>query len=891
LSGRVSSSVSADSPRDFGTGASGKAARWRSEIEYARKEQASWERMARNVRDRYRDESTSGMSPDFDRIAANARFNILWSNVQTLHPALYAQPPTVVVKRRYDTQDDVGRAAATILERCITFQMHDQHFHTKMNETLLDYLLAGRGTMWARYVPRFGPPPPVQMPPPPMPSGGQMPPAPPMSAPAGMSAGSVPAAAAPPSTTPPSPVLSGGGAPAPPIGPGAMPPPGPMQPGPPQPAPGPVPAGMAPVGMTGPAGIGGMPPPPFGGVPPPVPPAMPAMPPSGPMAAPLASPMTQPLAAPLGGMPMGGDMPLGGIPIGSITDTDPTQREPLQVANSGETEGTEFLAWEEVALDHVTWDDWLCSPARTWTEVRWVARRVYMTRDELADRFGRAVADDVPLDWYPKEIGEAEALQPENQIFRRAQIYEVWDKPSRKVYWLAYEYGDRLLDERDDPLRLLEFFPTPRPLFATQTTDTLVPVPDYWLYRDQATQIDQLTSRISALSRAIKVSGVYDAAQSDVARIFQEGIENQLIPVNQWGAFAESGGLKGSLDLLDIGMLATVLQQLVEVRAQTKQDLYEVTGISDIIRGTTAATETATAQQLKAGFGTMRLRARQNEVSRFVRDVIRLVGDVVCEHFQPRTMIAMSEIQYSPDAKFAPDAIAMLRDERSRPFRIDMETDSTIMANQQQEQQGRLQFIQTVGGFIGQAMPLVQEAPELGTLVGQLILFGVRSFPQAAELESAFEQAVDQLEQAIKAGQVQKQPDPKQQAAQQQAQMQQAQMQNIQSQIQDRARRGQMDQMRLQSDIADQQADNQRDDQQLQANIGMRRAEGVSKIHERQAGVMMDAAKARAEHGRALLELHGGRVDAAHSFLLNIARMQQERELAEQQQASQTEAA
>jgi len=772
VSGRITTYPAADSPRDFGTDAEGKARRWATEIEKAHKESHEWLNTCRRILERYKDEGPGrkGIGQDY---TFGMRFNIFWSNVQTLAPSLYASTPQVVVERRWGDPDDIGRVATVILQRCAQYQLEASDFDCLMRNCVLDHLLAGRGTAWVRYEPHFDRLPatvaaaPSAMP---MdigiaaPSGAGLGPSP-----FGLGSGGIGASAPPP----PGPI----GAPVPPPGPAGAPPPiGGAGPTPPPPMGTAVPLGAGP-------SVGAAPGTPMApGAPPPPPMPPPGLPTGGP---PDLGGFAPPLMAAIP------PIPPGGIPIGHIGHDEqisPSGRPTdggVQVADDGEDAG-EFLAFEEVRLDHVHWEDWFCSPARTWAEVRWVARRVYMTKDEVAKRFGRRLANEVPLDWLPKEIGETEAMQPENRIFRRCQVYEIWDKPTRKVYWLANGYFDRLLDEREDPLRLTDFFPTPRPLFATLTTDTLIPVPDFQMYRDQAIQIDTLTARIEGVGKAIKVAGVYDAAQSDIQRMFAEGVENQLIPVNQWQSFAEGGGLKGCMDLLDIGMLAEVLQKLVEIRAQAKQDLYEVTGISDIIRGTTAASETATAQQIKAGFGTMRLRSRQNEVARFARDLIRLTSEVVVEHFSPRVMMLISDIANfaeGADAELAPQAIALLKDDKLRPLRIDIQTDSTILANHQQEQQARIQFLTMAGQFLQQAMPAVQQAPQLGPLLGQMLLFGIRSFPQGAELEGAFENAVKMMETAAKNLAATPQPaapDPKMMVAQ-------AQVQNIQSQIANRS--------------------------------------------------------------------------------------------------------
>jgi hypothetical protein len=853
MSGRISNFPAADAPKDFGTDKEGRARRWLAEIEKAHKERNEWFNQCRRILDRYRDAGPGrkGIGQDY---TWGMRFNIFWSNVQTLAPSLYATSPKVVIERRWGDPDDIGRVACLILQRSTQYQLDGCDFDSVMRNVVLDHLLCGQGTAWVRYEPRFdklpafafggpmaqpmeaGTPPPAAPPPPPMVAQA----APGMAGPGGLPPPGMGGAPPPPMPLPPG------------IAPGSAPPPGGPPPGPmgaggplagstPPPAPGPPP------GVPG-AGPGAPPPPPFNLRPPMPPPGMPVTPPGQPGMGggpPDLGGFQPPLMAALP------PIPPGGLPVGHI-DTDEHigagTNKPfdgaVQVADDGQDEGT-FLAFEEVIIDHVHWEDWFCSPARTWSEVRWVARRVYMTREEGVKRFG-PVFKDVPLDWLPKDITEAEALQPANMLFRRAQVYEIWDKPTRKVYWLAHAYNERLLDEREDPLRLTDFFPTPRPLYATMTTDSLIPVPDYQLYQDQAVQIDHLTARIEAIGKSIKVAGVYDAAQDGIQRLFAEGVENQLIPVNQWGSFSEQGGLKGCMDLLDIGMLAEVLGKLVEIRAQAKQDLYEVTGISDIIRGTTAASETATAQQIKAGFGTMRLRSRQNEVARFARDLIRISAEIICEHFNPRVLMLISDIgNYGAgaDLMLAPQAMQLLKDDKVRPLRIDIEADSTILANQQQEQQARIQFLTMAGQFLQQALPAAQQTPQLAPLMGQMLLFGIRSFPQGAELEGAFEQAVKQMEDAAKAAAnapQQAPPDPKMMVAQ--------------AQVQD-----------IQSKIADRQTDNQRADAEAQARMQLDAA---------RAGV--DQQRAHDDNAARVVQSFHDRTAEERNFVLEAARAREE---------------
>jgi hypothetical protein len=446
----------------------------------------------------------------------------------------------------------------------------------------------------------------------------------------------------------------------------------------------------------------------------------------------------------------------------------------LQITN--DAEGQE-ITYEEVVWDYVNWRDFRHSPARTWQEVRWVGREVLMTLEEGLDRFGPKFRD-VPLNWHPSGM---ERDDPSFQLFTRARVLEIWDKPSRKIYWVCPDYGSACLDTKDDFLKLNDFFPCPRPLYATLSNNSLMPAADLVFYQDQARELDDLTSRISNIAKATKVAGVYNAAADGVQRVFNEGVENQAVPVENWGAFTEGGGFKGAMDFLPLDMFVVALKQLVEVREQTKRDLYEITGISDIVRGQGMASATATAERLKGQFAQLRLRSRVGDVARFCRDMVRITGEIIAKHFQPQTLLMLSDYQQTTGAtpETAIQAIQLLKNDQTRGFRIEIEVDSTVIADQEQEQQARVAFLQMAGQFLAEAVPLAQQVPELANLAGQMLLFGVRGFPVGREMEAVFETALEQMQQAAS------QPKPQQENPE--VVKAQADMQVKQAEIQQRA--------------------------------------------------------------------------------------------------------
>ena len=438
---------------------------------------------------------------------------------------------------------------------------------------------------------------------------------------------------------------------------------------------------------------------------------------------------------------------------------------------AGETEPQEEIEYECAPTDYVHWKDFGHSVARTWEEVTCVWRWVYMTREALTERFGEKMSKKIPLDSGPETL---KTYGQSNKERTRAKICELWDKETGKVYWFTKNYSE-LIDERDDPLELEGFFPCSKPLYSTTTSDTLIPVPDFVLYQDQANELDILSDRIDGLVKALRIRGVYDASQPALQRLLTEGDNNTLIPVDKWMQFSEKGGLKGAIDILPIDELANALLNCYRARTEIKAQIYEITGISDIIRGASAASETATAQQIKGQYAGLRLRSMQEEVALFASELIRLKAQVMCSKFQPQTILAYAAAgqMSQPDQQMIPQAMQLMQDNPLRNFRIEVDADSLVQIDEQQNKKDRVEFLTAFGGFMREALPVGQQSPELVPMLVELIKFGIGGFKQAKPIEGVLDVALEQMKQK-QAGPQQQKPDPemmKMQAQQQSDQM------------------------------------------------------------------------------------------------------------------------
>ena len=428
-------------------------------------------------------------------------------------------------------------------------------------------------------------------------------------------------------------------------------------------------------------------------------------------------------------------------------------------------EPNEELDYECVAVDYVHWKDFGHSVARTWEEVNRVWRRVYMTKDQIVERFGKDVAKLVPLDADPRQqtMDKSYAAQNQNEC---ATVYEGWDKSTRKAVWFSKSVKD-FLDEKDDPLGLEDVFPCPPPLFGTITNDSLIPVPDFTLYQDQQNELDLLADRIDGLVKALKVCGGYDASIPELQRIFTESDNGTLVPIKNWAAFAEKNGLVGALSLVDLTPIANALKAAYEAFEQIKNQVYEITGISDIIRGNTKATETATAQQIKGQYASLRLKAYQDEVAIFATGTLSLMGQIICRKFSPETIAKISGAAQFPeqDQQYIQQALTLLIGEQRmadpdadegpnpvREFRISIAADSMVYLDEQAEQESRVAFLQATGSYIEQVAAAMQQTPPqmaavLLPLLMDMLKFGVTGYRVGKSIEGAFDEAADKLKQ------------------------------------------------------------------------------------------------------------------------------------------------
>ncbi len=409
----------------------------------------------------------------------------------------------------------------------------------------------------------------------------------------------------------------------------------------------------------------------------------------------------------------------------------------------GKTAVQELLD-EKVRMEYVYWQDFLIGICRTWKDAPWVARRCWMTQKDAEKRFGAEKARSLQY-----ATRESKGRESENAA-DTAEIWEIWSKKDKCVYWYAEGYP-HMLDHKEDPLKLKAFFPCPRPIRAVMNTRTFVPRALYSQYKSQAETLNILTKRIRLLGEALRVVGLYDGSQQKLADVLNPAAGNRMIAVDAWALFAQNGGINGSVQWVPIDVIIKTLTELLKAREICKQEIYEITGFSDIVRGVSKASETLGAQNIKSNWAGARVKKMQREIQRFARDLLALGGELIAEHCSPAAIAVFSgvpipsaeQVQQDPEfqkqVQVFKDACDLIKNDIRRLSAVDIETDSTLAADEATEREDRAKFLAASGAFLQQAVPAMEATPELGPLLGALLMFTVRSFPSSRPIEDEFE--------------------------------------------------------------------------------------------------------------------------------------------------------
>lgn len=448
---------------------------------------------------------------------------------------------------------------------------------------------------------------------------------------------------------------------------------------------------------------------------------------------------------------------------------------------------------KRVCIEHLDRMDFRHEPARKWAEVGWVARRAWLTESEWKNRF------------------EGDSWEKANFHVRRedrdlggvdesakASVWEVWSRADNKVYWVS-EGVDTILDESEPYMNLKGFFPCPRPAYGTLVRRTLIPVPDYRRYEGLIEQINEATAKIYDWLAEARLKGFVPAG-GDVGNAIKTALDandtTTIVPLP--GAAFAAGSSGGFISWMPLDMITAAIQGMLEARREMINNFYELSGISDIMRGATEAQETLGAQQLKSHYGSVRVRDKIDEMVRVSRDIAFITAEIIAENFDQDLLLetaqmdipsrrdidkqvksiqaqaeqeltalaeAMEQGQADPAqfeqqqqaiiAKYSPqldalsktvvveDVMRIIKDERLRNLSIDIETDSTVLTDEMAEKSSRAEFLTAFANASQSVQFLLQAGEEGANLAGGLVKFALAPYHANRELDTLIDAFIE----------------------------------------------------------------------------------------------------------------------------------------------------
>ena len=468
---------------------------------------------------------------------------------------------------------------------------------------------------------------------------------------------------------------------------------------------------------------------------------------------------------------------------GSLVDSDnETYEGPTDILTAGPGNtlivpiDVEVKEDERAILETVQYNDYICSDARNESEVEWRGRRAYLNRSQAVNLFGEEIGNKLKFDSFPEAI-KKDFNRDREKYEGKAEVYEVWCYESGQVYWLQMTGEKSLLMESEPPIEFEKFYPC-CVIAQSQDPDSVIPVSDYSHVKDQILEIERLTTRIHAVTQAIRTNGTYDSAIGSQIEQLMVG-DLKMIPTINWPSYKARGGLQNSIEFMPIAPFVEARGTLQAARQVALSQLYETLKVSDLLRGTSAEYKTATANRLENAWSSLGLVVRQNMFTKFISDGIGNLGVIVTTMFEKTKIMNVADasqilLPLVPEAPPAPpldpnippemqppppppidpnmmvvgmeeEIMALYRDDDQFNYRIQIASDSMVAIDQAQDQAEGAQLMSTCGEFFNQMKALIEQYPPLLEFSIQLFQNVIKRFKGGKELDGIFTKALKKV--------------------------------------------------------------------------------------------------------------------------------------------------
>ena len=398
------------------------------------------------------------------------------------------------------------------------------------------------------------------------------------------------------------------------------------------------------------------------------------------------------------------------------------------------------LLREDITFDYVGHDDFIWQKSKHWDDCGWVARRLRMRDEDVKKQFPRLRFDGTLTDAELDEVEKQGLIDEKDRDDKTVSVYEIWDKWDRKVY-IYHPTFKRMLAVYDYPYEI--DFPCARPLSYDDFIDSTVPVPRHAQYLAQYEAIDRINAKLTAMKDTLRVVGAYDASVADFGKIFDADNENRMIGLKNTEKY-QGKPLSDMIWLYDNSSVVASMESLKVTRDEYIADVQKGLGIYDVLEGETKATEAYGTNRLKGSFGTMRLQDDQKDAIYFVQDTIRIACDIICQTFEPLSLLTYSTIEYSTETlDQIMQAIDLLKTEALKNTRLTISLEDVRSYYDADYKANISELWTNVFAQLDKVSAMVQTIPEMAIIAKPAIMSMIRGYKVGAFVEQEMETAID----------------------------------------------------------------------------------------------------------------------------------------------------
>ena len=427
---------------------------------------------------------------------------------------------------------------------------------------------------------------------------------------------------------------------------------------------------------------------------------------------------------------------------------------------------------EEIFFESGLYSNLYVDPdARKWSQVTRLAFEYQYSYRQFIEKFGKTALDKLAL-------GDIEQHRTGKPII----VFEYHDKFVKECRWFAENSEDFFqptsmstadidaqgLEEvkerqeaaaydNSDLFGLAGFFPCTEPLVINASTKEFWPTPEYFQVSDITDDIHSIVGRMILLTKAIRVRFFFDSSIAQLKSLIGETGEGGAIgiPNLEQSLMAGKGSLANLVAYFPVGEMIKGLTQMYLAFQQRMDMFYQITGISDLIRGQTNpdSDKTYGERQLEGKFALNRIEPFQRKLQEWIKNNYQLGMEMALKLFSDESLdeyITPQTLDEEDKGRYLP-ALELLRSNKRRRFRVDFETDSTIAINEQWKRQQATELANTLTKAMESVANVAETQPELAGTELKVLKHLIGEFSDGKlfvdEIQDSIQQVIDRVSQ------------------------------------------------------------------------------------------------------------------------------------------------